>query len=603
MKTIIISIILLMTLFFNSLSFATMILRGRGETLIPINDKDIEMDSLKVTITKDEKEKWNFDAFYFIHCDKDKIAFVGVPEPLSDSYKEGEMVFEDFQIFVNDQKINYEIRENITNPIYPNKTFKRVIVWPINFKDKKQVTIRNRYSFVSDILGQKDESMYYTFRTASLWKNNIKKAKIIVQGKNFDPFYLVNASPPNYEFKNNSFEWNFGNFKPNFNISICYRGAFQCWFLNSIKAIKNNDLKEIYNSLESGEYIGQSIYVIPGWEYYGIKFRDKYLETMERLFKDSPANIYLTRYRITAEFLKNNKEKVRQLCRSYAGDIENGKIKYEFVESYLESWFSWNICEGMLGDYYLAKKFYSFGIESIEKQLQSNKIEDKNKKILEIRREQIKKSIQECNKVISLVERMKNEKQSKILINNLEQGKENKEVLGYLCKLKYDAYPFLIAALKSPEYRRYDVIHSVIYSLGNMKDYKDVFDILCEELKCNNALMRETTARALSNLGKNAIMPLKAALKDGAENVRLEASNSLLKLGNEEGIPILISLLESSNGNIQTRAIDTLEKIIGNRFEFNPGPINNVNKNAIEKIKNWWQVEKTEHSDLEIRKQ
>jgi len=200
-------------------------------------------------VAEGEKEEWDFSASYVVSCDTDSVIYVGVPEPVSD-YKKGEdLVFKDFQAFINDRKIVYQIKKN--TPASPGRTLKRIIVWPINFKNKKSAIIRNSYTFIPDVLGQADETMRYTFRTASLWINNIETAKITVKANNLDPFYLVKASPENYVFKDNSIEWIFSNFKPDRDIYVFYRHRFQSWVMDAHKAITDNNPKEILHGFNN----------------------------------------------------------------------------------------------------------------------------------------------------------------------------------------------------------------------------------------------------------------------------------------------------------------------------------------------------------------
>lgn len=118
-----------------------------------------------------------------------------------------------------------------------------------------------------------------------------------------------------------------------------------------------------------------------------------------------------------------------------------------------------------------------------------------------------------------------------------------------------EAVPVLIDALKKPEVR-----NSAARVLGNLKD-------------------------------RSAVIHLAEYLKDEDANFVFNVGESLVKLRDRRGLPVLIENLKSHNSARRALSFDTLSKTTGLTFDFAPHKAPEENTAAIQKWELWWSKE------------
>jgi len=130
--------------------------------------------------------------------------------------------------------------------------------------------------------------------------------------------------------------------------------------------------------------------------------------------------------------------------------------------------------------------------------------------------------------------------------------------LGNIGNLK--AVPYLIDALEDNEW---NVRKYVAVALGKMKD-KRAIPILLEALEDEDADVRWKSMLALEKLGENALDPLINILKSKNWRLRVRAVEILGKIGNEEALFALISIISDkvdNNRHVRGKTAEALGRI------------------------------------------
>ncbi|MHC4599795.1 MAG: HEAT repeat domain-containing protein [Planctomycetota bacterium] len=105
---------------------------------------------------------------------------------------------------------------------------------------------------------------------------------------------------------------------------------------------------------------------------------------------------------------------------------------------------------------------------------------------------------------------------------------------------------------------------------------------------------RMISAEALGELGvKKVARDLALHLKDEKADIRRIVADSLGKLGDLSGVPILIARLDHPDDSSRILAMTTLRRITGQNFEFDPYGAEEDQKNGIKMWNRWWNTNKS----------
>jgi HEAT repeat protein len=92
------------------------------------------------------------------------------------------------------------------------------------------------------------------------------------------------------------------------------------------------------------------------------------------------------------------------------------------------------------------------------------------------------------------------------------------------------------------------------YSVTEIESFMD-------QLVSRNGAERETARKSLVRVGKPAVQHLTHALQhSGSDQFRWEAAKTLGEIGDESGIPVLVSALEDRNHDVAWLAAEALKK-------------------------------------------
>lgn len=229
--------------------------KGTGQTVYPVENKQIEMTYEKVVITyKPEEDRFYADCFFKLWNTWifPTEAVVGFPDPLVEgnwnSPNDVQSALQSFQVWVDGKEIQPEFKFNIgfspwdknakmpyveRNPIY---WYRGAYLWRMKFNGWQTRTVRNTYNFLGTVSGGGFRGATYVLKTGKKWKGPIRKAEIIVLGLPIARF--TSAEPKGYIFHGDTIIWRFKNFEPDADIEITAYLADQNWFYSAKNLLK-----------------------------------------------------------------------------------------------------------------------------------------------------------------------------------------------------------------------------------------------------------------------------------------------------------------------------------------------------------------------------
>jgi len=200
---------------------------GRGESVYPLNNTQVEMVAETVYIHKITKLKWRAEcAFWFYNTGDDCMIQMGFPDFPSGidegkrewRYNHGSI--KDFTCSMDDTVLGYKLKLGLTNPIDSTlPEYPRVYVWDASFKKDQVRKVYNTYTFEGDIDGYY-QTIQYVLKTGALWKDSIGTGVIRIDIDSLDRKYISKIKPEGYSYSGNSIEWKFTELEPKEDISI-----------------------------------------------------------------------------------------------------------------------------------------------------------------------------------------------------------------------------------------------------------------------------------------------------------------------------------------------------------------------------------------------
>ncbi|MDQ2085818.1 YARHG domain-containing protein [Herbivorax sp. ANBcel31] len=191
----------------------------KGNTLYPINNTDIRLESKSININYDTSKDDNYNVhkieaiFSFHNTGKATNLEIGFPN--TSSNKEA---LKDFEALSYPDLIPFEVELNLKEgkilsgiKEYYHSSY---YAWNMPFEQNERQSIVIRYNLKSQ--GGVD----YTLKTGSLWKGRVNKIDVNVKFQKDVSFLEIDAQPKNYYYNGKGIEWQFENIDPNFELNV-----------------------------------------------------------------------------------------------------------------------------------------------------------------------------------------------------------------------------------------------------------------------------------------------------------------------------------------------------------------------------------------------
>ncbi len=119
---------------------------------------------------------------------------------------------------------------------------------------------------------------------------------------------------------------------------------------------------------------------------------------------------------------------------------------------------------------------------------------------------------------------------------------------------------------------------------------------LKKALNSDNAKLRSNSAYVLGAIGDRRVIPfLRKYISDENQLVRLEVARSLILLGEYEGMPELLTGLDSDHLQVRAMCFDALKSVTGKTFDYDHRQKDQaLRRESIRKWKDWWTAQSGE---------
>lgn len=204
------------------LFFPNYSLEAKGNTLFPVNSKQIVMESEDISIEA-KNNNYNVECNYvFSNTGSDIDLVAGFPYYLNKDVKDKLVLpIKNFTVYVNGVESAIEYKD------LKNSKFKEIYnmayLFNANFKKSERKNIKITYSFLGASLSQDIVGFEYILNTGALWGGKIDNINIKIKGIN--PLSIATIIPEGWEYKDNMISWSFKEIGPKDDIKIQY--AFQ----------------------------------------------------------------------------------------------------------------------------------------------------------------------------------------------------------------------------------------------------------------------------------------------------------------------------------------------------------------------------------------
>ncbi|MCJ7459894.1 MAG: DUF4424 domain-containing protein [candidate division Zixibacteria bacterium] len=225
---------------------------GEGETVWPIENKEIEMVAETVMV-RPAGRRWEVTCTFILRNTGEATEIqVGFPDltdegPGADTSRG---TIQDFKCYVDGKEVNTQHKTGIESPRKTVPYYPLAYVWKVPFKKGQKRIVKNTYNFGGLYISDGTTELNYILTTGALWKGTIESALIVFDLGKLDPRFTYSIRPTGYKIKDHQISWNFKDFEPETDIEIGLSPLVQEWFEEA----------EIYNRTDSIEVLKSLLY-------------------------------------------------------------------------------------------------------------------------------------------------------------------------------------------------------------------------------------------------------------------------------------------------------------------------------------------------------
>jgi hypothetical protein len=223
---------------------------GEGETVWPIENKEIEMVAETVMV-RPAGRRWEAICTFILKNTGEATEIqVGFPD-MTDEGPGADLTkgtIQDFKCYVDGEEVNTQHKTGIESPSKTGPYYPLAYVWEISFKKGQKRTVKNTYNFGGLYRSDGTTDLNYILTTGALWKGTIKSALIVFDLGKLDPRFTYSIRPTGYKIKDHQISWNFKDFEPETDIEIGLSTLVQDWF-EKAETYKRTDSIEVLKSL------------------------------------------------------------------------------------------------------------------------------------------------------------------------------------------------------------------------------------------------------------------------------------------------------------------------------------------------------------------
>ena len=313
MKSKFIVLVILLILCLSSMAMADdAVFKGEGETVWPVESKEIEMVAETVLVEPGE-DGWNANCIFILKNTGEATEVqVGFPDlTLSGpGYEETEVgTIKNFRCFVDGEEIQVGHKKGIRNPLKPELEYPFAYVWKMSFQKGETRRVVNTYSFKGTIIAGGETYLTYVLRTGSLWKGKIGVADVTFNLGKHDPNFTSCLNPPGYLIEEHKVRWIFNDFEPMEDIKICLRPFLQQWYSEVAKYGETDSVEILRRLLEESDWLWEKRHVLD-------------YECIEKLINQ------LSKYQDVAEHRMKLVERKKEIERKHVAP----KLRHSFKE-------------------------------------------------------------------------------------------------------------------------------------------------------------------------------------------------------------------------------------------------------------------------------
>ena len=296
---VIITIVFFGTIMLPDASYANDTSLGRfGETVNPINDDDIVMQSENIIVHVTEEKSRVEAEFVFINdSQEEKKVLMGFPsgelEQKSGDAMESFFDYKlyDFKTLVEGTEVDVKLekgiepKEKLEHGFYDSdlSNFPLWYTWEVSFEPGEKKVVKNIYETKNTTNAMGMIQTGYVLTTGAPWKGKIENAKITFFIEDVKPYQFDRIEPVCTTFEEGKITWEFKDFEPDSNISVIYNIREK--YMLEDRFLYDEKLKPIIDLKEEGKYKELVDFIDNIFEEKGYDTSDSFVETALKLSK------------------------------------------------------------------------------------------------------------------------------------------------------------------------------------------------------------------------------------------------------------------------------------------------------------------------------
>ncbi len=230
---------------------------GEGETVWPIESKEIEMVA-ETVLVKPGKVGWDANCIFILkNTGESTEVQVGFPDVTNEGpgadLTEG--TIKSFRCFVDGKEVQVEHKAGIQDSLNSRITYPFAYIWRMSFKKGQVRAVRNTYNFGGLYRSDGTIELNYILTTGASWKGKIKSALIVFDLGKLDPRFTNSIRPPGYTIKDHQISWTFKDFEPEADIEIGLSPLVQEWFEEADRYAQTDSTEVLKRLLYGGDWL------------------------------------------------------------------------------------------------------------------------------------------------------------------------------------------------------------------------------------------------------------------------------------------------------------------------------------------------------------
>ena len=357
-------LVLTLSLFSEILADDT-VFEGEGETVWPVENKEIEMVAETVMVRPGQKG-WDVDCIFVLRNTGEaaevQVGFPDLPKRSpGDEYGQG--TIENFRCFINEEPVQVEFKKSIQSPLDSSLKYPYAYIWTMSFKKRQTTRVTNSYSFKGMFSSNGLIWLRYVLKTGTLWKGKIKKAILEFDLGEIDPRFVTSIRPSGFVIRKNKIRWTFSDFEPKEDIEITYYLRVQNWAKQVNKFINSDSIKVLEHLLAEGLAYPET--------YSSPELKVDFNKKIQKLIKKVEPFADVELYKLLLSKSKGDKKDVRRRCEKYMKQFAQ-KQEFTFEEENALRHCTW-ISGDFLKDYSLAQSFLKIQLRLVDYKIDNPK--------------------------------------------------------------------------------------------------------------------------------------------------------------------------------------------------------------------------------------